>query len=173
MVITLNVKKRKKVFLSGRLTRARSLFKVRYTSWFLIPLRLAILAGSNRACSTVLATYPAFPFWKSLMEVSLGRGAPSKSRERVQTGTSTWQLSLLLMIAPSLEDLVWATLAFLLILCCSGLLGLSNPLFHHLFSLLISFLLFVSWVSLRNLGRGKGWRFGLGCLISLGLQQVV
>ena len=56
MVIILNMRK-----LVKRLTIARSLFKLRNTSCFLIDLRTAMSAGSSKAYSTTLATYPAFP----------------------------------------------------------------------------------------------------------------
>ena len=92
---------------------ARSLFKLRNTSCFLIDLRSAMSTGSSKACSTALATYLALPCWKSLMEASLGRGALSNTMEGVQARTSLWWSPLLFMIAPSLEDLVCMTLAYL------------------------------------------------------------
>ena len=65
------------------LTKARSLFRLRNTSCFLIDLRLAISLGSSKACSMASATYPALPYWKSLMDASAGRVAPSSTRAGV------------------------------------------------------------------------------------------
>ena len=56
MVIILNIRK-----LVKRLTIARSLFKLRNTSCFLIDLKSAISTRSNKAYSMTLDTYPAFP----------------------------------------------------------------------------------------------------------------
>lgn len=106
MVIILNIRK-----LIKRLTIARSLFKLRNTSCFLINRRSTISVGSSKAYSTVLATYPSFPYWKSLMDKSLGKGAPSNTMEGVQAGTLVWWSPLLYTIAHSLEDLFCVTLA--------------------------------------------------------------
>ena len=65
------------------LTKARSLFKLRNTSCFLIDLRSAISPTSNKACSTLLATYLALPCWKSLIDASAGRAAPSNTKAGV------------------------------------------------------------------------------------------
>ena len=92
---------------------ARSLFKLRNISCFLIDLRLAMSVGSSRAYSTALAMYPALPYQKSLIEASLGKRAPSSTREGAQVGTSICWSPLLSMIAPSLEDLIYMTLACL------------------------------------------------------------
>ena len=78
------IKKKKK-----KITLARSLFKPRKTSYFLMDLRLAISLGSNRGCSTALATYLAVPLWKSRMDTSLGRGALSSSKGGAQAGAVT------------------------------------------------------------------------------------
>ena len=118
MVIILNMRK-----LVKRLTIARSLFKLRNTSCFLIDLGTAMSVGSSKACSMTLATYPAFPCWKSLMEVSLSIGAPSNTMEGIQARTSIWWSPLLSTIAPSLEDLVYVNLACLPPLCGSASLG--------------------------------------------------
>ena len=61
----------------SELTRARSLFKLRNASCFLIDLRSTMSLSSNKARSTASATHPAFPYWKSLIEASEGKGAPS------------------------------------------------------------------------------------------------
>ena len=88
------------------LTRARTLFKLRNTSYFLINLRSVMSSSSSKACSTALATYPAFLCWKSLMEASTGRVALSNAIIGVQTGTPTWESSLL-------STTVYVTLAYL------------------------------------------------------------
>ena len=59
---------------------AKSLFKLRNTSCFFINLRSAMSVGSSRDYFIALATYPALPCWKSLIETLLGRGAPSSTR---------------------------------------------------------------------------------------------
>lgn len=46
----------KKGELVSSLTRARSFFKLRNTSYFLIDLKVDISPGSNKACSTTSAT---------------------------------------------------------------------------------------------------------------------
>ena len=102
---------------------ARSLFKLRNTSYFLMDLRLAISVGSSKACSTALATYSALLCWKSLIEASRGKGALSSTREGVQVGTLVCWSPLLFMIAPSLEDIVCMTLACLPPLWTSTSLG--------------------------------------------------
>ena len=63
-----------------KLTNARSLFRVRNTSCFFMVLKLAMSSGSSSGCSRALATYPAFPFWKSLIEESRGRGDPFNTK---------------------------------------------------------------------------------------------
>ena len=132
------------------LTKARFLFKLRNTSWFLMPLRSTISAGSNRACSMALATYLAFPCWKSLMEALLGKGAPSNTIVGAHAGTSNYWSALFSMTVPSLEDLVWVTLACLPPLWASASLDgdfllsstTSFPFWSHFLFLLV----------------GSGWR---------------
>ena len=65
------------------LTKARSLFRLRNTSCFLIDLKSTISPTSNKACSTLLATYLALPCWKSLIDASAGRAAPSNTKAGV------------------------------------------------------------------------------------------
>ena len=113
---------------------ARSLFKLRNTSCFLIDLRLAISVGSSKDCSTTLAMYPTFPCWKSLIEASLGKGTPSSTRGGAQVRTTACWPPFLSMIAPSLEALVYMTLACLPPLWASGSLG-----GRFLFSFITSF----------------------------------
>ena len=50
---------------------ARSLFRSRKTSCYVIDLRLAMSLGSNKECSIASVTYPVVPYWKSRMEASL------------------------------------------------------------------------------------------------------
>ena len=47
------------------------------------------------------------------MEASLGKRTPSSTMKGFQVGTSIWWSSLLSVIAPSPEDLVCVTLAYL------------------------------------------------------------
>ena len=54
-------KKRKKKETKG-LTMARSFFKLRNTSCFLVDLRSAMSVGSSRDCSTIIAMYPTLPY---------------------------------------------------------------------------------------------------------------
>ena len=73
------------------------------TSCFLMDLKSNISLGSNKDYSTVSATYPALPCWKSRLEASLERGALSSSRDGAQVGaTAQW----LTFLSPSLANLV-------------------------------------------------------------------
>ena len=91
----------------------KSLFKLRNGSCFLINLRSATSMGNSKDCSTVLATYPALSYSKSLIEALLGRGASSSTKGGAQAGILACWSPLLSVIAPSLEDLVCMTLACL------------------------------------------------------------
>lgn len=109
--------------LVSRLTRARSLFKLRNTSCFLINLKSAISLGSRKACYMASAMYPAFPCWNSLMEELAERAASSNTKEGFQAGTAILWSCPLSTIDPSLEDLVWVVLAALAPFCGSTSLG--------------------------------------------------
>ena len=149
---------------------ARSLFRLRNTSCFLMDMRSTMSLGSNRDCFTTWAMYPALPCWKSHMEASLGRGAPSSTRGGAQAGTiACWSP----LLSPSLEDLVCMTLACLAGLNLLG--GVAFSYFYHLFSLLLHLPLMVGRIKSERLVRWKGRKPGLGCLPrcvspSLGLQ---
>ena len=95
---------------------ARSLFKLRKTSCCLMDLRSAMSLGSNKDCSTASTTYPAVPRWKSRMEASLRRGAPSSFIRGAQAGPTTrWSP----LFSPSLANLICVTLG-----CLTPLWGL-------------------------------------------------
>jgi len=97
---------------------ARSFFRPRNTSCFLMDMRSTMSLGSNRDYFTIWAMYPALPCWKSQMEASLGRGAPSSTRGGAQAGTiACWSP----LLSPSLEDLICMTLA-----CLAPLWGLTS-----------------------------------------------
>ena len=89
---------------------AKSLFKSRKTSCFLMYLTLAMSFGNRRVCSTASATYPAMPTWKSQMEASHGRGAPFSSKGGAQVEVATWCSPLLFV---SWADLVCMPLGYL------------------------------------------------------------
>ena len=76
------IKKKKRKKRKKRLTMARSLFRPRKTLCCLMDLRSAMSLGSNRDCTTTSTTYPVVLYWKSRIEVSLRRGAPSNSMRR-------------------------------------------------------------------------------------------
>lgn len=141
--------------LVNRRTRARALFKLRNTSYFLINLKSAMSPSSSRACSTALATYPTIPYWKSLIEALAIRGAPSSSRGGVHAGTSAWESPLMSTMAPSLEDLLGL-----------GFLGeVAFSPFHDLLTPLIHFPFFISRIRSERLSRRRGRRLCLGCLV--------
>ena len=50
-------------------------------------LKLAMSSGSNSGCFRALATYLAFPFWKSLIEESKGMGDPFNTKGGFQVWT--------------------------------------------------------------------------------------
>ena len=60
--------------------------------------------GRSRDYSTASATYPAVSHWKSRMEASSRRGAPSTFIREAQTGAATWWSTLL---SPLVADLVY------------------------------------------------------------------
>ena len=155
---------------------ARFLFKLRNTSCFLIELRSAISVGSSRACSTMLATYPALPCWNSLIEAS------ERSSVQHQREGPGWDFFLL--VTPHVYN---STLTKRSCLHDPDLLGPSlglgflrwevSPRLHHFIPLWIPFSLFISKVSLGDLGRGKGGRLWLNYHFrsispNIGLQQV-
>ena len=59
--------------------------------------------GRNRDYSTASATYPVVSRWKSRMEASSRRGAPSTSIREAQTGAATWWST---PLSPSVANLV-------------------------------------------------------------------
>ena len=75
----------------------------RRSSCHLIDLRSTMSLGNNKDCSTASATYLIVPRWKSQMEASSRRGAPSNSIRGAQTGVATWWSTL---FPPSVVDLV-------------------------------------------------------------------
>ena len=96
-----------------KLTNTKSLFRVRNTSSFFMVLKSAMSSRSNSGCSKALTTYPAFPFWKSLIEECRERGDPFNTKGRFQVWTlRQWSCPFYIM-APSLKDLIWAPLAIL------------------------------------------------------------
>ena len=105
--------KKKKRREKEKLTNARSLFRVRNTSCSFMVLKSAMLSGSSSGCSRALATYPAFLFWKSLIEESRRNGDPFSTKGGFQVWTLGRRSCPLSTMAPSVEDLVWATLAIL------------------------------------------------------------
>ena len=131
-------------------TIARSLFKPRKTSCFLMDLRSTISLGSSRGCSMTLATYPAVPLWKSRMKALLGRGASSTSKGGAEVGATT-------QCSPLLSPL-WASFDALRLLGpLQGLVlrgGMGFFRLHHLFTLLIPLPFVVSAISS---GGWRGW----------------
>ena len=72
--------------------------------------------GSSRDCSTASAIYLAVPYWKSQVEASSKRGAPSTSIRGAQTGVVAWWSAFL---SPSVADLVCIVRGCLAALWCS------------------------------------------------------
>ena len=68
---------------------ARYLFKLRKTSCLLMEWSSAMSSGSSRACSIALATWLAFPPWKSLMEALANKGVSSNIKAGSQAGGVT------------------------------------------------------------------------------------
>ena len=162
------------------LTIARSLFRLRNISCFLIDLRSAMSEGSNRAFSTALAMYPTN---LALLEVSYGHITRKRSSIQHYGGGPGWDFHLL--VTPPCCN---GSLTGRSSLCDPGLfappLSLSflgwrfSSLIHHLFSLLVPLPLFVSEVKLGSLGRGKGRGFRLNRLLGhvasgLGFHQLL
>ena len=89
---------------------ARSLFRSRKTSCYVIDLRLAMSLGSNKECSIASVTYPVVPYWKSRMEASLSKGASSNSMRKAQVeAIARWSP----LLSPSLVNLVCISLGCL------------------------------------------------------------
>ena len=143
------------------LTSSRSLFKVRNTLCFFMVLRSAMSLGNKRGCSRALATYPALPCWKSLIEESIGRGdslntkGGSKPEPWCDDHAPSPQQILRLRTSFEQSWPLWPpsgarfssrkTLSFL----------------HNLFALLVLLSLLVSRVKLRSLGRWRSGGLGL------------
>ena len=155
---------------------ARSFFKPKKTSCFLIDLRSAISLDSNKGCSTALAIYLTVPPQKSLVEASLEKGTPSSSKGGAQVEAAT-QCSPLL--SPSLVDLVCMPLGCLppppplppeFVL----LGGIGSSCLYHLFAILIPLPFMVDGISLSGLRGWWGVKLCLSCLPSrLRLQQLL
>lgn len=141
---------------------ARSLFKPRKTSYFLMDLRTAISIGSSRGCFTALATYLAVP----PLEISDGGIVGKGSFIQLQGWGPGWGYNSVL--APPLSLIGWLCLqAPGLLRPSQGLIlqgGMSFSRLHHLFTFLIPFLVVVGEISSGGWWRWWGRKLCLGCL---------
>lgn len=69
-----------------KLTRAKSLFRDRKRSYYLMVCSATMFLGSSRSYFRASARWWACPFWNSLMEEVLGMAAPFSSSRGSHTG---------------------------------------------------------------------------------------
>ena len=112
--------------------------------------------GRSRDYSTASATYPAVSRWKSRMEASSRRGAPSTSIREAQIGAATWWST---PLSPSVADLVCIVRGCLVTFWSSTSQGGGGALIlitlNRIFSFILHFPLLVGWINSEGLGE---WR---------------
>ena len=108
--------------------------------------------GRSRDYSTASATYPAVSRWKSRMEASSSRGAPSTSIREAQIGAATWWST---PLSPLVADLVCIVRGCLVTFWSStsqGGGGLILLTLNRIFSFILHFPLLVGRINSEVLG---------------------
>ena len=122
--------------------------------------------GNSRACFIAFATYPAFPFWKSLIDEFPRREDPSSTKGGVPVWNPDANISSFISQRPMAQGLCLASLCDLGPFLRLHLLGkATSALFHYLLPFLLSFSFFISNLQLRVIRSGKRGELSLSvCL---------